>query len=1297
MARPGRWRRFVLRPFFWLLAALALAAFGVRWLLSSEFARERARVLIETRLAEAIARPVELGGLDFRLLPLEVVATDLRIPGDRPGAADFARVRRLEIGGRLEGFARRSLVLDRVAIDGLELAVEMREDGDNLPRFGRGGEGGELKVTIGSLEVTDSTVTVDERRVEVEIRAEAVAARLAGVGGTDLEGTVAAQQVRVRLPDSETVPFAVAGKARLRSDRVELSNVRVASPEVSAQVSGRIGWKGGTTVDLTAALDVDARLLDRFGWLDGEIAGDAHAEGIFGWRNGRWSFRADVTSPGLDLFGFRLDEVAGEATGGPERVRFELARGRLEGGSAAGSFELGLGPGRPARLDLAIEDADLDRVLARFDVPVAGLAGAVSGPFVYEFPLAGAAEGRGEGSFTITAVERPGAEPVFGTASLTLADGAAELPSFELSLPAQRVAGSARFELATGAGRVDLAIVSDDLGALGNLSPLLPAEAIWRPTAGRGEIALGLDLRRGAVRAEIDLALEAVESPGAAADRVVGSLVVTDRAIEQMRLLLERAGARLAVAGDVPFDESAPTLELELLAEGWPVEDAGPWLPFELPLAGPVVGRVALTGSLAALAGRVEARVEPADLAGVALSRLDAAIEFDPDAAQVHEVRLEAPAGSVTGNGSIDLADGRLDLEFASVGLDLALPPLEAAGALGLGGSVVFAGRLTGTLESPAGEVDGAIEALTLAGEPSGEGPATFVARLAEGRFAVRAALPGLLSVEGGGDFDPAAASRIELELASSRLDRLIALAAPAPIDGLEGALAGRLELVLEPGATPTARLVVPTLEFRLGERSIRSLEPVAVRFDDSGVTIESLYLGLPDSQDELFVSGRASFGEEASLDLNVQASLGAEWLMPFAGGVDLGGRIDALAKVRGAPSRPEVNGQAGWSGGRYLPPAFPHGFEKATALALFYPDAVVLDRLSAEFAGGDLTAAGRVELPAPGRSLDFRVEAALREVTVRWPAGWQLRGDADLSFAGDADARQIRGEVRLDRIWYTQDLNLTPAQLVQRLLSRSRVEVAETDELLSTTALAVALRAPDAVRVRNNLARLSGSAELALRGNLARPVLFGEVSLDPGGTVEYGGNVYQIERGELAFVNPSRIDPLLDVVARTRIDPYDVTVNLSGTLERLSTGFTSDPPLPDLDVLGLLATGAPVEGPSFSEAAASAAGPASSAGAEALLYGQAASLLTERVGRLFGFDQVRVRPLTTGDTVSAASVTVGKRLSRRIYVTYTIDPSSDEQQILQVEWRLSESLKLVLTQNGNDSYAVDTRWEARF
>ncbi len=265
-------------------------------------------------------------------------------------------------------------------------------------------------------------------------------------------------------------------------------------------------------------------------------------------------------------------------------------------------------------------------------------------------------------------------------------------------------------------------------------------------------------------------------------------------------------------------------------------------------------------------------------------------------------------------------------------------------------------------------------------------------------------------------------------------------------------------------------------------------------------------------------------------------------------------------------------------SAGRFLPEAVPHAFERIQALALFYPDAIVLDRLDADFAGGGVTAAGRVDLP-PGLGAELPVRASPPSgMTLRYPAGWLLRGDADLSLASTPEGRQLRGEVRLDRAFYLQELALSPAQLIQRLLTKGRIEEVTTDDVLATTSLGVGVKAPRALRIRNNVASVTGGGELTLRGSLARPVVFGEVVIDPGGKVNYGGNEYDLVRARILFANPTRIEPVLDVVARARIEPYVVSVLLDGPISKLSTTFTSEPPLPDLDVLGLIASGSPLD-----------------------------------------------------------------------------------------------------------------------
>jgi translocation and assembly module TamB len=202
-------------------------------------------------------------------------------------------------------------------------------------------------------------------------------------------------------------------------------------------------------------------------------------------------------------------------------------------------------------------------------------------------------------------------------------------------------------------------------------------------------------------------------------------------------------------------------------------------------------------------------------------------------------------------------------------------------------------------------------------------------------------------------------------------------------------------------------------------------------------------------------------------------------------------------------------------------------------------------------------------------------------------------------------------------------------------------------------------------------------------------------VEAERGGTVVYAENEYKVERAILSFANPYRIEPVVDLVAKTEVSSYQVTLNLSGPLDRLRATFASDPPIPDLEVLSLLATGDPgrLAGELTPEA-----GQGASQGAEAFLAGQAANLIGQRVGTLFGLDKFRVAPLAAGgDVVSSVRLTVGKRLRRNLLLTYSVDPSATQDQFLTVEWRLNQNLFLLFTQNGDGSYAVDAKWEKAF
>jgi translocation and assembly module TamB len=179
--------------------------------------------------------------------------------------------------------------------------------------------------------------------------------------------------------------------------------------------------------------------------------------------------------------------------------------------------------------------------------------------------------------------------------------------------------------------------------------------------------------------------------------------------------------------------------------------------------------------------------------------------------------------------------------------------------------------------------------------------------------------------------------------------------------------------------------------------------------------------------------------------------------------------------------------------------------------------------------------------------------------LSLRYPEGFLARGDADLSFVSSGNSRAIRGEVRLRRLFYVEDVEVGTLDLLRGAFQRQRLEVAETDEFLANTQLNVRVAGPGALRVNNNVANLRGDVDLFLRGTLANPVLFGQVELDPGGRLIYADNEYEVDRGLLTFNNAYRIDPVIDLVARTEVRNYDINLSLSGTLERLNVQFSSE------------------------------------------------------------------------------------------------------------------------------------------
>lgn len=1313
--RPGRLRRWVVRPLFWLLALAAVVGWLGSRLLDSDFLHERERQLVVVRLREALGRQVEVGRVELRLMPLGVEITDLRIPGPQPQDPPLAVVPRLRIDGELPGLRGGVLRLREVTLERPQIFLDVRPDGStNLPVLAGGsGGGGRFEVRLDALRVENGEMRLAEQQVPLDFAARAVRLNLVGARGGELGGEVVAQEIELRLPRANPYPFSLSGRVRLSARGIQIDSARVVGPDVSATAHGTVAWKPKPEGKIDLVGEVSSAAFVRLGYLRDEVRADPHFEGAVRWGAGTWSAEGRFAAAEAVFVGRKVEALEGKITAGPGSIRVEAERARAYGGKATGSFEVTLGkPGPSARLKVHVDDADVVPLLAEEHVPIAFVAGRASGDFEYGFRFDDAAHGSGRLDASLAAAPPVGRQVALeGPVGLTIDKGMLRLAGIRLRSPSEAVEVEGALDLQPVSGAFTVHIESTDLGELAVVLPpgVATPPPLWFPTHGAGTADVSLALERSALTTTIRFDATDVEAPGARAARARGELVLLPDAVEGLRLELERPGGDLRVAGRIPLGEApigaaagaAAGLGLTITAESWPFEEARPWLPkvvADLPVRGGFSGTVSLSGSLRDPTGEVVGQLAPASFGGSSLGTLRGKFHFDPAGLAVEQASLETASGTVSAHGRLRYADRALDVDLVGQGLALDRPPLADLVGGNLAGTLALTAKLGGTLDRPTVQARATSSGVVLAGQPPLP-EATLHADWDGERLTASGSLLGLVDVDGGGPLTSEHAD-LHLDVKSTALRRLVELAVGVPQPDLAGRFAGTLAISGEPRRVDglVGELRLSEVEASYGPHRFALREPALARLQGGRVSIESLYLAEPGSASELFLAGSLGFGAAAPLDLKVQAAIDSNWVDLLGPALRADGQLQVLGSVRGTLAQPRLNGQALVEGARVILLGFPHALENLDATLFFYPNQIVLDSLSGRLGGGTVTASGSLPLDGEERG-SYRFQAALRDVTLRYPEGWLLRGSGELVLASTADGRQVRGALTLDRAYYLQDIKIGVAQLIQKILQKQRLEVADTSPILADTQLSIGIRAPGTLRVRNNVANLRGTADLTVRGTLAVPVVFGRVDMDAGGRVTYGDNDYTLDRAVVLFTNPYRFEPALDVLARTKVNDYRVTVNLNGKLERLNVNFASDPPVSDLDVFSLLATGQPTTTATTPGLTAQRPGtPTESYGALGFLYGQAASLIGQRVTSLFGIDTFRVDPLTTtGDSINSVRLTVGKRLRRDLYITYTVDPASTKEQYVKVEWQVRPELALVLTQNSDGTYAVDARWEKRF
>ncbi len=639
-----------------------------------------------------------------------------------------------------------------------------------------------------------------------------------------------------------------------------------------------------------------------------------------------------------------------------------------------------------------------------------------------------------------------------------------------------------------------------------------------------------------------------------------------------------------------------------------------------------------------------------------------------------------------------ELAKPEFRLRLAGRNLALARLPRFQSGRFPVDGVVDFTLRASGTADQPSIEAHVHLKDLALDKERAGDfdlDAATHGRQLdlqAHSKFE-NADLTMMGTVELENDFSA------DLNLAFHRFDADAILRAylPGKITGhalLDGTLSVR-----GPLRTPRdlkAIAEIQSFSADVERVQVQNVGPIRIEVADQSLLVEDFHLA--GSGTDFTTHGRAHLTGAQEIDLRLDGSVNMALLQSLNPKILARGTVDVNLNAGGSFREPVLQGRLEVKNTYVSHNDFPSGLSDLNGVLLFDRNRIQIESLKGTTGGGAIALTGSATWQNGALLLDLGATA--HDVRLRYPPGVSSTADADLRLTGRAIAALMSGDVVVTKLAVTPGFDF--GAYIEK--SKQATVLSESDSLSSRLKLDVHVVTTPELRMQTATAKLSGNADLRVRGTADRPAILGRVEVLEG-EISFNGNKYKLERGDVTFANPAKTQPVIDLQAGTRVRDYDITVQFRGdasVANGLKVTWQSEPQLPEADVIALLALGRTRE----ESAAASSGSLGLNGDASALIINQALNnAFNSRLQRLFGASRVKIDPQGLASetaVVRGPQVTVEQQVASNLTLTYSTNTEVSNQQIIQVEYNITRNISIVALRDQNGVVSFDFKLRRR-
>ncbi|WP_260734694.1 translocation/assembly module TamB domain-containing protein [Tunturiibacter lichenicola] len=658
---------------------------------------------------------------------------------------------------------------------------------------------------------------------------------------------------------------------------------------------------------------------------------------------------------------------------------------------------------------------------------------------------------------------------------------------------------------------------------------------------------------------------------------------------------------------------------------------------------------------------------------------------------EANNVVLKVHGMQVAGNGGYDMGTDRLHGHIAGHDILLSKFSTVQKAKSEVDGTVNFVADASGTMTQPGLKADLRLTGVTYRGQGIGEAAVEAHSQGEVVYFSANSTLVGAKLDASGqtrltGDYDIQA----KLTVAGLNIGKPLAMFGPGSMKA-ESMINGTAT-VSGPLKTPKAlsgEAEFSQVDVKLQGVELKAAEPLRVGLRDGVATLEQVHITGQDTDMRASGTGELFGGSDpkgGKLDVKAVGSVSMTLLHTFDNDIISTGKMEFTVAAGGHVTNPELTGKVQFDNVNVAIDGVPNGLSNMNGTLVFNDDRLQVQSLTATTGGGTLKIGGSIRY-RNGVYADLTATGDVVRVRLY---GLSATANANLKLQGGTESALLSGTILMTRFGIGADVDFAAFGSAGGVSAPP-----DPNSPANKIRLDVHVTSAPQLDFQNSYAKLAGTVNLQIRGTAAVPSVLGRIEINEG-SATFAGTKYQLQRGDIYFTNPVRIDPIIDLDATAQVENYDITIGLHGTSTNLKPTYRSEPPLSESDVFALLALGRTQEEAQLYQERQAQQGtdPTTSA----LLGGALNATVSNRVEKLFGVGSVKIDPAFVGTLGgSSARITVQQQLSRQITATFATNVNTSAQQLIQVQYDLNHDNSIVVGRDESGVFSIVYKLRKRY